>query len=88
MAWNFERELEKIDSEIEKIKPLDEKRADAVIEVGGVKGIGLAGALYTAEKLVFSDRMLPPLRWDLLSLHWSQQATKPMILGKFCKIRI
>jgi NTE family protein len=51
MDWNFERELAKIDSEIGKIKPLPEKRADAVFEGGGVKGIGLAGALYTAEKL-------------------------------------
>lgn len=51
MTWNFERELAKIDNEIVKIKPLKEKRADGVFEGGGVKGIGLAGALYTAEKL-------------------------------------
>lgn len=51
MTWNFKRELAKLDSEIAKIKPPKEKRADAVFEGGGVKGIGLAGALYTAEKL-------------------------------------
>ncbi len=51
MTLDFERELAKIDSEIEKIEPPEEKRADAVFEGGGVKGIGLAGALYTAEKL-------------------------------------
>lgn len=51
MTWNFEKELAKIDSEITKIKPLKEKRADGVFEGGGVKGIGLAGALYTAEKM-------------------------------------
>lgn len=51
MTLDFEKQLAEIDKEIAALEPPKEKRADAVFEGGGVKGIGLAGALYTAEKL-------------------------------------